>query len=128
VSSPEPEQAEVAALLLSKAADDLRAARALAPDAHQAEHVIGFLTQQAVEKAMKAVLAQHGIEIPRTHDLAYLATLLPEHDESVTRDARWLTPWAVTWRYDDPVDGLERTAAIDTASAVVEWARSIIAS
>jgi hypothetical protein len=81
VSSPEPEQAEVAALLLSRAADDLRAARALAPDAHQAEHVIGFLTQ-----------------------------------------------WAVTWRYDDPVDGLERTAAIDTPSAVVEWARSIIAS
>lgn len=97
MSSPEPEQAEVAALLLSKAADDLRAARALAPDAQQAEHVIGF-------------------------------TLLPEHDESVTRDARWLTPWAVTWRYDDPVDGLERAAAIDTASAVVDWARSIIAS
>ncbi|MEN3279992.1 MAG: hypothetical protein V7607_1132 [Solirubrobacteraceae bacterium] len=81
--------------------------------------MIGFLSQQAVEKAMKAVLAQSAIEIPRTHDLAYLASLSPEHDESATRDARWLTPWAVTWRYDDPVDALERAAAIDTASAVV---------
>lgn len=98
----------------------------LAGDRSQADHIIGFLAQQAVEKALKAVLAHSALEIPRTHDLAYLASLLPERD-SAPSDIRWLTPWAVTWRYDDRVEGLDRSRAIESASSAVMWARGIIA-
>lgn len=67
-----PEHREVAQLLLQKAREDLSAAQALIATEDQADHVIGFHLQQAVEKALKAVLADRAIEIPRTHDLAYL--------------------------------------------------------
>jgi HEPN domain-containing protein len=126
VSSPGPEHAEVAGLLLRKAGDDLQAGRALAEDRDQADHVIGFHAQQAVEKAVKAVLAYQAVEIPRTHDLAYLTSLLGEDSVSALREARWLTPWGVTWRYDDPAEALDRARAVETASAVVAWAQDAI--
>jgi HEPN domain-containing protein len=128
VSSPGPEHAEVAALLVSKATGDLHAATALARDPQQADHVIGFLAQQAVEKALKAVLAYHLEGIPRTHDLAYLATRLPDVVGAPPRDARWLTPWAVAWRYEEQVPRLDRDGAIDTASAIVAWAERAVNS
>jgi HEPN domain-containing protein len=128
VSSPGPEHAEVAALLVRKAAGDLHAASALARDPQQADHVIGFLAQQAVEKAIKAVLAYHREDMPRTHDLAYLATRLPHVVGVPPRDARWLTPWAVAWRYEEQVPRLDRQSAIDTASTVVTWAERVVHS
>jgi HEPN domain-containing protein len=73
---PTPEEVEVAELLLAKAASDLSAARALARDLDQQDDVVGFHAQQAVEKALKAVLAVRGFEIPRTHDLDLLTRLV----------------------------------------------------
>lgn len=70
---PTPEHREVAQLLLDKATDDLAAAKALIATGGQADHVVGFHLQQAVEKSLKAVLAFRAVEIPRTHDLAYIA-------------------------------------------------------
>ena len=64
-----PEHREVAGLLLQKAREDLSAAQVLVATEDQADHVIGFHLQQAVEKALKSVLADRAIEIPRTHDL-----------------------------------------------------------
>ena len=71
-----PEHREVAALLLQKAREDLSAARALVATEDQADYIIGFHLQQAIEKALKAVLADREVEIPRTHDLGYLVELL----------------------------------------------------
>ena len=65
-----PEHREVAQLLIQKAREDLSAARVLVAAEDQADHVIGFHLQQAVEKALKAVLTGAKIEIPRTHDSA----------------------------------------------------------
>jgi HEPN domain-containing protein len=68
---PTPEQREVARLLLEKAAGDLSALKTLADDESQADHVIGLLAQQTVEKSLKAALAICEVEIPRTHDLGF---------------------------------------------------------
>jgi HEPN domain-containing protein len=96
---PTPEHLEVAELFLRNAASDLAAARTLAADAQQLDDVVGFHAQQAVEKAVKAALAVREIDIPRTHDLAFLVELAGERGvpvaESLKR-AEWLTPWAVT--------------------------------
>jgi HEPN domain-containing protein len=71
-----PEELEVAELFVAKANADLAAARLLATDSVQDDAVVGFHCQQAVEKALKAVVALRSIEIPRSHDLGLLLRLL----------------------------------------------------
>lgn len=61
---PRPEQRQLPHRLLRKAASDLAAARLLADDADQGDDVVGFHVQQAVEKAVKAVLAWLEIDYP----------------------------------------------------------------
>jgi HEPN domain-containing protein len=93
---PTPEHLEVAGLLLEKARGDLAAARVLAADENQTDHVVGFHAQQAVEKSIKAVLAAGEIEIPLTHDIRYLAKLCTDTKElpEDVAGSGWLTPWA----------------------------------
>jgi HEPN domain-containing protein len=76
---PTPEHLEVARLLLEKAAGDLAALKVLAGDENQADHVVGLLARQTVEKSIKAVLASREVEIPRTHDIGYLTKLCAGH-------------------------------------------------
>jgi HEPN domain-containing protein len=71
---PRPEHVNLAEVLLRKAESDLAAARALAADPDQHDDAIGFHAQQAVEKAVKAVLALSEVETPRTHDLTFLVS------------------------------------------------------
>ncbi|MDW8468096.1 MAG: HEPN domain-containing protein [Burkholderiales bacterium] len=61
---------------MSKAADDLYVARRLAADPEAPGWILGFHAQQAAEKSLKAVLALHRIEYPRTHNLAMLLELV----------------------------------------------------
>ena len=129
-----PEHREVALLLLSKARADLSAARLLADDDHQNDGVIGFHAQQAAEKAIKAVLADSEVEIPRTHDLGYLLELVESSgrpDVEVPQgveDVVWLNPWAVTMRYDELESPLDRRAALASAEVAVAWADGLMAS
>ena len=98
---PTPEELEVAALLVRKAASDLAAAQALCRDPDQLDDVIGFHAQQAVEKSLKAVLAFRGLEIPRTHDLSHVIGLVDLGAAGLPDDikhAEWLGPWAVAMR------------------------------
>jgi HEPN domain-containing protein len=85
-----PEHREVAGLLLQKAREDLSAAQALIATEDQADHVIGFHLQQAVEKALKSVLADRAVEIPRTHDLGYLVELVDPPENTFRRIGRIL--------------------------------------
>ncbi len=123
-----PEESEEAARLLRAARADLRAADALAADAEQANEVIGFHAQQAVEKAIKAVLVSSGVEIPYTHDLSFLLDILAEHTirtpESIA-EADWLTPWAVAARYGASDASLDRPAAVTAADDAVAWATTV---
>jgi HEPN domain-containing protein len=68
-----------------------------------------FHAQQAVEKAIKAVLIARQVDYPKIHDLPRL--LLPTGDDIplAPEDAAWLTVFATTHRYDfaDPTPGSE---------------------
>lgn len=120
-----PEHREVAKLLLQKAREDLSAAQALVATEDQADHVIGFHLQQAVEKSLKAVLAARMAEIPRTHDLGYLVELLENLGTEVPKPVAlsdWLTPWGVLFRYDDNPDDLDRDKALEAATTTISFA------
>ncbi len=93
---PTPENIEAADLFPTKAASDLAAARVLAGDDGQDDDVVGFHAHQAVEKALKAVVAVRSLEIPRSHDLNLLIRLLELAQQELpveVRDADWLNPW-----------------------------------
>ncbi|MBS1870211.1 MAG: HEPN domain-containing protein [Actinobacteria bacterium] len=114
-------------MLLRKADADLAAARVLAADPDPHDDAVGFHAQQAVEKALKAALASLEVETPRTHDLTFLVEPLGMHGVEVPAglsESEWLSPWAVTTRYDDLEETLDRAAAIGAASDAIAWARA----
>jgi HEPN domain-containing protein len=89
--------------LLAKAGEDEYVLDRLLGDAAAPEAVVGFHAQQAAEKLLKAALFLAGVAPPRTHNLAQLADLaassglnLPTECEAL----RWLTPYAVLYRYE----------------------------
>jgi len=130
---PSPDQQEFAALLLRKAESDVEVVRALVENVSITDDAIGFHAQQAIEKAMKAVLAIHGVEFPRTHDLGFLLELADRDGvriPDVVVEARWLTPWSAEFRYDDPPvpDELDRNASLRSAEHALTWARGVLAN
>lgn len=91
-----------------------------------------FNTQQAAEKAIKALLIKRNIDFPYVHDIAQLLTLLEsvgqEIPESV-RAAERLTQFATITRYPGLAPPLEREEyeqALEIAERVVRWAESFI--
>ena len=86
----------------------------LLADTAAPEAVVGFHAQQAAEKLLKAALFLAAVEPPRTHNLAALTDLavasgldLPPECEAL----RWLTPYAVLYRYEgDAEEDEERLA------------------
>ena len=59
---------------LNRARSDLALARTERPDVYLED--LCFHAQQAVEKAVKALLIAHQVDFPYTHDIAQLLTLL----------------------------------------------------
>ncbi|NWF93353.1 MAG: HEPN domain-containing protein [Syntrophaceae bacterium] len=91
-----------------------------------------FDTQQAVEKALKAVLLARGISFRFVHDIAELITLLENQGiilpEEIKASAE-LTDYSVESRYPgpfEPVTEEEFKKALRIAEAVVAWAESQI--
>lgn len=125
MSPPEQEEAQ---LLLRKAREDLDALTKLAPDGDTADAIVGFHAQQAVEKALKAVLAAFGEDFPWTHDLRYLIERLGDVEiplPSSLHEVRVLAPWAVEFRYGETIDDpLDRVQALALAKEAVEWAKN----
>jgi HEPN domain-containing protein len=120
--------ADLAAALLRKAGEDRFVAERLMEDPGSPAWAIGFHAQQAVEKALKAVLSQHGIEFPRTHNLALLVELLRRAGLEVppgSVELDQLIPFGVTLRYDDlGNEGLAMDSKVVRAlmQRVLEWA------
>ena len=117
-----------ARVLLRKARDDEVAVRKFAADSEIADAVVGFHAQQAIEKALKAVLSARDCRYPWTHDLRYLIELLDAAGSPLPRelaDARRLTPWAAEFRYGEIIDEqLNRTDATRIVEAVMRWAEA----
>jgi len=124
---------EVAEMLLRKAGQDEFALEKLVPDPASPDEVIGFHAQQAVEKMLKAVLADASIPYRHTHDLVQLFDLLRKNRlpyPAELEEARRLTPFASTLRYEDLPLQLAapygRSWALDIVRQVRAWAESII--
>ena len=127
---PEKPSPGSAADWLRRARSDLALACApLPPDVLHSE--LCFHAQQAVEKSIKAVLLERGIEPPRTHSIAYLLELLPPGvslpPEAV--EAVSLTSYAVIARYPGDYEEITEEMyreAIQIARAVFMWAERIV--
>jgi HEPN domain-containing protein len=124
-------QHDLATALIGLAADDLAAAKTLL-DAESSPLIVGFHCQQAVEKALKAVLAERGADFPYTHDVGLLiqlcedaAAALPEKLHDVDR----LTPFAVQARYSGVhVPDLALETALAWADETIAWSRAQLKS
>ena len=127
MSRPELEEA---LLLLRKAREDAGAVAKLFADADVADAVVGFHAQQAVEKALKAVLASRGDDFPWTHDLRHLIERLDAVETSLPselHEIRVLGPWAVEFRYGETIDDpLDRRGAVALIEETIAWAEAQI--
>ncbi len=91
-----------------------------------------FHAQQAVEKALKAVLLRKGIQFPLIHDIEELIEIaqkercpLPDWAEEMAV----MTPYAVETRYPGHWEDLQETEvteALRVAQRTVEWAKKIL--
>ncbi len=66
---------------LNRARSNLALARSRIPEAYLED--LCFEAQQAAEKAIKAVMIRHDIELPYVHDLARLLSVLEENGEEI---------------------------------------------
>lgn len=91
-----------------------------------------FHAQQAVEKALKAVMFLRGLEFRRTHDLEELSGTLADAGVNIPleeEELRRLTPYAVEFRYDDePMPLVTPEQALAYTSRVLVWADKALAS
>lgn len=130
MSSPKPNLKELAERLVQKAQGDESALNKLAGDEDIPDEVIGFHAQQAIEKLLKAALANAGVTPPRTHDLKELTALIGEAGltpPQVVTEARSLTPWAVEFRYEDlPEEKLDRAATCATVGQIRKWVDELL--
>ena len=112
--------------LLALALEDAAAFRVLISSGTVRPATALFHAQQAVEKAIKAVLVLHGVPYGRTHDLVELGyradEAVSDPPYSVDQLLR-LNPYAVAFRYGEPAaDLLEPEEAEQIVAAVTAWA------
>ncbi len=105
---------------VKKAEADWQAAKRLA--GLRVHDVLCFHCQQAVEKYLKAVLAENALYIPKIHELDELLDLLPSSAASLKkyrRRLRTLTAYAAEYRYP----GKKATAR--KARSAAQWTAAI---
>jgi HEPN domain-containing protein len=124
------DDSDLARELIGRARDDRAAAAALLGVGTVSDAVVGFHAQQAVEKALEAVLAAASADFPFTHNIALLMQLCDDAGIELPAslgDADLLTPYGVALRYGTPSPcTLERRAALELADAAVAWAERIL--
>ncbi|HET7044934.1 MAG TPA: HEPN domain-containing protein [Gaiellaceae bacterium] len=124
-------EAERARAFLARADADLAAVRALEELDDVPDEIVGFHGQQAAEKLLKAVLAAHVIDFPRTHSIRFLVDLLDDHGLAPPSDLHRVTelyPFGVQLRYEAPLDEepLDRAATRELLDRLRAWTVSHI--
>lgn len=107
---------------LRYAENDLTAARFLFGMKPLSPEIICFHCQQATEKALKAFLAYHGTNVPKTHDLMNLNELCSAHKKDIellVEQCIALNDYAVVIRYPDESHIEERDAHKALKDAVI---------
>ncbi len=127
---PEEQRADAPLRWLENARADLALAGVSLPPGGLYEHLC-FHAQQAVEKSLKAVLLQLGIEFPFTHNLQALLDRLPSWLEVPPQvlEAVILNPYAVATRYPGELETVtesDHRDAMRLAEAVTTWAAGIV--
>ena len=91
-----------------------------------------FNTQQAAEKALKAVCLFKDLDFPKTHSIVRLLDIIEASGVAIpetVKSADILTQYAVQTRYPGPVEEIlteEYQEALALASKVVFWADNLI--
>jgi len=91
-----------------------------------------FNTQQAAEKALKAVCLFKEQDFPKTHSIVRLLDIIEASGVAISesvKSADVLTQYAVQTRYPGPVEEIsteEYQEALALASKVVFWADALI--
>jgi HEPN domain-containing protein len=122
---------EQARLLLRKAEQDATAVRHLVGDPDVADEIVGFHTQQACEKALKAVLSRKGVAFPFTHNLVQLLDLVGDAGvdvpPAIAEVAEW-TPFAAFFRYAEwsAPEPMDRERAVSAVDSAITWAEPIV--
>jgi HEPN domain-containing protein len=91
-------------LLQRKASQDLAVLDKLLDDPAIDDDTLGYHAQQAAEKLIKALLALHGNDYPRSHNIGLLLDLLSSHGIPLPERfevLQSLTPFGTVFRYDD---------------------------
>lgn len=115
---------------LQHAEADLRYARLGRVEPGILLNLVAFHVQQAIEKALKALLVADQVDFPKTHDLEELLTFIRQAGRRwpvELEKVKELTPMAVQTRYpgfDDPVEESEVDEAIRLADETIAWVKS----
>jgi len=116
MSGPPSPRPDVARSWVERAEEDLRVAEHTLHNLNPCPYwAVAFHAQQAVEKAVKAVLVGRGIDFRPTHDIsALLDTALASGEPWVDelREAASLTAYAVAGRYPNPRADLKQEEAV----------------
>ncbi len=124
-------QPEYAFELFRIAQGDLESARGLFKvHTGRIENVV-YLCQQSIEKSMKAVLCHLSMDVPMSHDLDLLVSVLPS-DLKPPEFYRLglLTQYATIRRYEEGyevLDDQDLVATIDLGEKIELWAKTILA-
>lgn len=114
--------------LLRLAGQDMEILRLILDAPHIEIPGLCFHAQQCVEKALKAMLAMHGVTYPHTHNLATLADTLGDLGLSTPVDPDillLLNPCAVSFRYDDmDIPRFTRPEIMTIAQQMLDWANA----
>ncbi len=121
--------------LLDKAGEDEYVLDRLLNDALAPEAMVGFHAQQAAEKLLKAALFLAAAAPPRTHNLTQLMDLAEVHGLVLPPECealRWLTPYAVLYRYDGDAEAdeekLSRQEARENLRRFRTWVEALLAA
>ena len=91
-----------------------------------------FDAQQAVEKALKALLVHYNIPFRYVHDIAELLTLLEQAGLSLPEDVRLaagLSDYAVAARYPGPMEPVteeEYQEAVALSATMLRWVERLL--
>jgi len=124
---------EIAEMLLKKARLDLDVISKMFDSGEKFDAILGFHAQQAIEKAIKAVMVYKGLRLVKTHNLRTLIEICedagmkaPEISISLER----LTRYSVEDRYleisDEPSEVLNRRELLKDVQRIVDWAEQIV--